>query len=155
MWVVEMLAFNIFLDLSLDKEVKQRRSFASSILRFSSTKPLKAPAMHQNQEIQKGLSYVCSPSPSCSKLLGCLRRPPGDLLPQFVSWEISPFWTGAFCSNLAWLTIWPLESWRRKMPNSVMFDFCFWGWFFCFGEAEGQSVGDGWVFFFSIMSPEL
>jgi len=32
-----------------------------------------------------------------------------DLLPQFVSSDISPFWTGALCSNLAWLTIWPLD----------------------------------------------
>lgn len=32
-----------------------------------------------------------------------------DLLPNFVSGDISPFWMGAICSNLAWLTVWPLD----------------------------------------------
>ena len=32
-----------------------------------------------------------------------------DLLPHFVKGDVSPFLTGAICSNLAWLTIWPLD----------------------------------------------
>lgn len=31
------------------------------------------------------------------------------LVPFWMPGDISPFWTGAICSNLAWLTVWPLE----------------------------------------------
>jgi len=40
-----------------------------------------------------------------------------DLLPQFVTTEISPFWTGALCSNLAWLTVWPLDVIKSQMQS--------------------------------------
>ena len=32
-----------------------------------------------------------------------------DLSKQAVDGGLGPFWTGAVCSNLAWLTIWPLD----------------------------------------------
>mmetsp|Transcript_73539 Transcript_73539/g.185813 ORF Transcript_73539/g.185813 Transcript_73539/m.185813 type:complete len:289 (-) Transcript_73539:423-1289(-) len=32
-----------------------------------------------------------------------------DLVPPLIPGGLSPFWTGALCSNLAWLTIWPLD----------------------------------------------
>lgn len=39
-----------------------------------------------------------------------------------LSGDISPFWTGAICSNLAWLTIWPLEPWsQRWIPRPLPF----------------------------------
>ena len=41
--------------------------------------------------------------------------------PNF-SGDISPFWTGAICSNLAWLTIWPLEPRsQRWIPRPLPF----------------------------------
>jgi len=32
-----------------------------------------------------------------------------DVVPPLVPGGLSPFWTGALCSNLAWLTVWPLD----------------------------------------------
>lgn len=32
-----------------------------------------------------------------------------DLSKQVVEGGLSPFWTGALCSNAAWLTVWPLD----------------------------------------------
>lgn len=32
-----------------------------------------------------------------------------DIIPPLIPGGLSAFWTGALCSNLAWLTIWPLD----------------------------------------------
>jgi len=32
-----------------------------------------------------------------------------DIIPPLIPGGLSPFWTGAMCSNLAWLTVWPLD----------------------------------------------
>lgn len=32
-----------------------------------------------------------------------------DIIPPLIPGGLSPFWMGALCSNLAWLTVWPLD----------------------------------------------
>lgn len=40
-----------------------------------------------------------------------------DLSKQLVSGGLGPFWTGAVCSNLAWLTIWPLDVTKSQVQS--------------------------------------
>lgn len=49
-----------------------------------------------------------------------------DLSKQIIEGGLSPFWTGAVCSNLAWLTIWPLDVVKTQMQS---------------GKFEGRSLG--------------
>lgn len=49
-----------------------------------------------------------------------------DLSKQLVPGGLGPFWTGAVCSNLAWLTIWPLDVTKSQIQS---------------GKFPGQSFG--------------
>ena len=40
-----------------------------------------------------------------------------DLSKQIVPGGLGPFWTGAVCSNLAWLTIWPLDVVKSQLQS--------------------------------------
>lgn len=40
-----------------------------------------------------------------------------DLSKQLVSGGLGSFWTGAICSNLAWLTIWPLDVVKSQVQS--------------------------------------
>jgi solute carrier family 25 carnitine/acylcarnitine transporter 20/29 len=40
-----------------------------------------------------------------------------DLTKQFTPNGLGPFWTGAVCSNLAWLTIWPLDITKSQVQS--------------------------------------
>jgi len=40
-----------------------------------------------------------------------------DLTKQIVPGGLSPFWSGAICSNLAWLTIWPLDVVKSQLQS--------------------------------------
>lgn len=42
-----------------------------------------------------------------------------DLLPPLIPGGLSPFWTGAMCSNLAWLTIWPLDVIKSQRQSGL------------------------------------
>lgn len=38
-------------------------------------------------------------------------------LPYTIIGGLGPFWTGAICSNLAWLTIWPLDVVKSQIQS--------------------------------------
>jgi solute carrier family 25 carnitine/acylcarnitine transporter 20/29 len=40
-----------------------------------------------------------------------------DLSKQIVPGGLGPFWTGAVCSNLAWLTVWPLDVTKSQVQS--------------------------------------
>ena len=40
-----------------------------------------------------------------------------DISKQLVPGGLGPFWTGAICANLAWLTIWPLDVVKSQMQS--------------------------------------
>lgn len=40
-----------------------------------------------------------------------------DISKQIIPNGLSPFWTGALCSNLAWLTIWPLDVAKSQLQS--------------------------------------
>jgi solute carrier family 25 carnitine/acylcarnitine transporter 20/29 len=40
-----------------------------------------------------------------------------DISKQVVEGGLSPFWTGAICANLAWLTIWPLDVVKTQVQS--------------------------------------
>jgi len=40
-----------------------------------------------------------------------------DISKQLVAGGLGPFWTGAVCSNLAWLTIWPLDVVKSQLQS--------------------------------------
>lgn len=42
-----------------------------------------------------------------------------DTLPPLVPGGLSPFWMGAACSNLAWLTIWPLDVVKSQRQSGL------------------------------------
>jgi solute carrier family 25 carnitine/acylcarnitine transporter 20/29 len=42
-----------------------------------------------------------------------------DILPPLVPGGLSPFWMGATCSNLAWLTIWPLDVVKSQRQSGL------------------------------------
>lgn len=42
-----------------------------------------------------------------------------DLGAQLVPGGLSPFWSGAICSNLAWLTVWPLDVVKSQMQSGL------------------------------------
>ena len=37
-----------------------------------------------------------------------------------LSGGLSPFWTGAICSNLAWLTIWPIDVVKSQIQSGKL-----------------------------------
>jgi hypothetical protein len=39
-----------------------------------------------------------------------------DLSKQVVPGGLGPFWTGAVCANLAWLTTWPMDVAKSQVP---------------------------------------
>jgi solute carrier family 25 carnitine/acylcarnitine transporter 20/29 len=40
-----------------------------------------------------------------------------DLSKQIIEGGLSPFWSGAICANLAWLTIWPLDVVKTQIQS--------------------------------------
>lgn len=44
-----------------------------------------------------------------------------DLSKLFIEGGLSPFWSGAVCANLAWLTVWPLDV-AKSMIQSGMYN---------------------------------
>jgi solute carrier family 25 carnitine/acylcarnitine transporter 20/29 len=42
-----------------------------------------------------------------------------DILPPLIPGGLSPFWMGATCSNLAWLTIWPLDVVKSQRQSGL------------------------------------
>ncbi len=42
-----------------------------------------------------------------------------DISAQLVPGGLSPFWSGAICSNLAWLTVWPLDVVKSQMQSGL------------------------------------
>ncbi len=42
-----------------------------------------------------------------------------DMSKQIVEGGLSPFWTGAICANLAWLTIWPLDVIKSQVQSGL------------------------------------
>ena len=40
-----------------------------------------------------------------------------DISRQLTDGQLSPFWTGALCSNMAWLTFWPLDVVKSRMQS--------------------------------------
>ncbi len=45
-----------------------------------------------------------------------------DLGAQLVPGGLSPFWSGAICSNLAWLTVWPLDVVKSQLQSGLHSD---------------------------------
>ena len=43
-----------------------------------------------------------------------------DLSKQVVPGGLSPFWTGAICANLAWLTTWPMDVAKSQVHSNVI-----------------------------------
>ena len=52
-----------------------------------------------------------------NSLLFCLFATYMDLSKQLVEGGLSPFWTGAICSNLAWLSVWPLDVAKSQLQS--------------------------------------
>lgn len=42
-----------------------------------------------------------------------------DISQQLIPGGLSPFWKGAICSNLAWLTIWPLDVVKSQIQSGL------------------------------------
>eukprot|EP01034_Spumella_vulgaris_P028007 gene28007-34799_t len=42
-----------------------------------------------------------------------------DVGQQVVPGGMGPFWSGAVCSNLAWLTVWPLDVVKSQMQSGL------------------------------------
>lgn len=40
-----------------------------------------------------------------------------DISKQLTDGQLSPFWTGAICSNISWLTIWPLDVVKSRVQS--------------------------------------
>ena len=49
-----------------------------------------------------------------------------DLSKQLIPGGLGPFWTGAICSNLAWLTVWPMDVAKSQLQS---------------GKYDGKSFG--------------
>jgi hypothetical protein len=45
-----------------------------------------------------------------------------DVGQQLVPGGMGPFWSGALCSNLAWLTVWPLDVVKSQMQSGLFHD---------------------------------